>query len=62
MQAMVYEKSCIQCGLCPSLCPEVFSLDVGESARAIDGPVPEQWQPAARKAADECPVGAITLK
>ena len=24
MKAMVYQKSCIQCGLCASVCPEVF--------------------------------------
>ncbi len=35
MHAQVHEKTCICCGLCPSICPEVFSLEDGESARAI---------------------------
>ncbi len=62
MQAQVYAKSCIQCGLCATLCPAVFTLEVGEPARAIDGPVPDQFQPSAREAADDCPVGAIELR
>ena len=27
MQAMVHAKTCIQCGLCPAVCPDVFTLD-----------------------------------
>ena len=34
MYANVNRKACIQCGLCPSICPEVFSLSDGEPARA----------------------------
>lgn len=61
MQAMVYEKSCIQCGLCAELCPAVFTLEAGEPARAITGPVPQEYGPAAQAAADGCPVNAISL-
>ena len=36
MYANVLQKACIRCGLCPTICPEVFHLpDTGESARAI---------------------------
>ena len=42
MQAMVHAKTCIQCGLCPAVCPDVFTLEPGEPARAISGPVPEE--------------------
>ena len=37
MQAMVHAKTCIQCGLCPAVCPDVFTLEPGEPARAISG-------------------------
>ena len=57
MQAMVHAKTCIQCGLCPAVCPDVFTLDPGEPARAISGPVPEECRLAAQEAADSCPVG-----
>ena len=59
MQAMVHAKTCIQCGLCPAVCPDVFTLDPGEPARAISGPVPEECRLAAQEAADSCPVGAM---
>ena len=41
MYANVNQKACIQCGLCPSICPEVFSLDDGAPAHAITDAVPE---------------------
>ncbi|MFR4354254.1 MAG: ferredoxin [Oscillospiraceae bacterium] len=62
MQAMVHAKTCIQCGLCPAVCPDVFTLDPGEPARAISGPVPEECRLAAQEAADSCPVGAIEIR
>ena len=37
MKAMVYQKSCIQCGLCASVCPEVFSMRPGLPAQAQGG-------------------------
>ena len=54
MQAMVHAKTCIQCGLCPAVCPDVFTLEPGEPARAISGPVPEECRLAAQEAADSC--------
>ena len=42
MYANVNQKACIQCGLCPSICPEVFSLDDGAPAHAITDAVPEE--------------------
>ncbi|MBQ0037351.1 MAG: ferredoxin [Clostridiales bacterium] len=62
MKAMVNQKACIRCGLCPTICPEVFSLpDNGESAHAITEPVPAERQAAAQEAADNCPTGAIEI-
>ena len=52
MQAMVHAKTCIQCGLCPAVCPDVFTLEPGEPARAISGPVPEECRLAAQEAAE----------
>lgn len=62
MHAYVHRETCIQCGLCPSVCPEVFSILPGESAQAITEPVPQEYLAAAQEAADSCPVGAIELK
>ena len=30
MHAYVHRETCIQCGLCPGVCPEVFSILPGE--------------------------------
>ena len=49
MHAQVHEKTCICCGLCPSICPEVFSLEDGESARAITDPIPDELRLGHRK-------------
>ena len=62
MQAMVHAKTCIQCGLCPAVCPDVFTLEPGEPARAISGPVPEECRLAAQEAADSCPGHRGALK
>ena len=62
MHAMVEAKTCIQCGLCPSICPEVFSIQPGEPAQAITEPVPEDCRLAAQEAADSCPVAAINIR
>ena len=61
MHAIVHRETCIRCGLCPSLCPEVFDLPDDESAQVIVDPIPEDCRAAAQEAADSCPVGAIHI-
>ena len=62
MEAIVLQKACIQCGLCTSVCPEVFSIAPGEPAQAIVGPVPDDLRLAVQEAADACPVAAIEVR
>lgn len=62
MEVIVLQKACIQCGLCPTICPEVFSLTPGEPAQAITGPVPDDQKLAVQEAADSCPVAAIEVR
>ena len=50
MHAYVHRETCIQCGLCPGVCPEVFSILPGESAQAITEPVPQEYLAAAQEA------------
>jgi len=52
-------EGCIGCGLCASLCPEVFTLTDAGVARAIDGEADPSVEDAARDAQDSCPVSAI---
>ena len=51
MEAIVLQKACIRCGLCPTICPEVFSLEDGESAQAAAGPIPDSLKLAGQEAA-----------
>ncbi len=62
MYANVNQKGCIRCGLCCGICPQVFSLSEGESARAITQPVPEDCRLTVQEAADSCPTGAIEIR
>ena len=50
--------NCIGCGLCESICPEVFSIQ-GDVAVAIEGDVPATALATAAEAKEGCPVGAI---
>jgi len=53
-------SNCIGCGLCPNICPSVFTmLDEGVAA-AKDEIFPEE-EAQAREAAESCPVSAIEL-
>ena len=52
---------CTGCGLCEEACPEVFELQE-DVAKVIVGEVPPEAADAARDAADECPVEAITIE
>ena len=40
MKATVDKETCIGCGTCPEVCPEVFHMTDGGIAHAIDGEIP----------------------
>ena len=60
MKAVVDENSCIGCGLCPSICPEVFSLYEDGKAEASDN-IPDGKQDEVKDAESSCPVSAISV-
>ncbi|MBQ9974523.1 MAG: ferredoxin [Oscillospiraceae bacterium] len=53
-------SNCIGCGLCPNLCPEIFTM-TDEGVAVAKSEVGTQAEDAAREAADSCPVNAIEL-
>jgi ferredoxin len=61
MKAKVDKDTCIGCGLCPSICPEVFHMEDDGKAAAIDGEVPGEAEDSANEAEDSCPVEAISV-
>ncbi len=62
MQAKVDKDTCIGCGVCPAVCPEVFKMDSDGQAVAYVSPVPGEFEESAEEAADSCPVSAIHIE
>jgi len=61
MRALVDQDGCIACGLCASICPEVFRMtDEGPSEVYAD-PIPESVEDEAVEAQENCPVSVITV-
>ncbi len=64
MRAIVDEETCIGCGRCVEICPEVFELE-GELAVNKIGEgndIPPQYEQPCEEAASECPVEAIMIE
>ena len=62
MKAVVDKDTCIGCGLCPSLCEEVFEIcDDGYAVSKVDE-LSADLEDAAKDAESSCPVGAITVE
>lgn len=61
MKASVDQDTCIGCGLCPSICEEVFELNDEGKAYAKQPDVPDELEDTAKEAEESCPVNAITV-
>lgn len=62
MKAHVDKETCIGCGLCPSISPEVFEMDDEDGkAKEISDEVPEAAYDSAKEAEESCPVDAIKV-
>jgi len=62
MKAHVDKDTCIGCGLCPSICPDVFSMNDDGKAVAIEGDVPSEHEDGAKEGEESCPVNAIEVE
>lgn len=62
MKATVDREGCIECGLCPSVCPEVFRMGEDGPAEAYVNEVPQSAEKTAVEAQESCPVSVITVE
>lgn len=62
MKAYVSQETCISCGFCEGVCPEVFELnDEGKSVTIADE-IPNEFLSTAKDAESGCPVDAIVVE
>lgn len=62
MRAVVDRDACISCGLCESVCPDVFELDDESISVVKVDPIPEEFEDCTNEAADGCPTDAIHVE
>jgi ferredoxin len=62
MKAWVDKDGCISCGLCPTICPEVFRMGDDGLAESYVDPVPSDAEDSAKEAAESCPVSVIHVE
>ena len=62
MKAHVDHDTCIGCGVCPSVCPEVFEMRDDGLSHVIVDTIPAGAEDAAKDAEESCPVDAITVE
>lgn len=61
MTVKIDRDACIGCGLCASICPEVFEMDEENIATVVAQPSAGN-ESSAQEAAQNCPVGAIVVE
>lgn len=61
MIVTVSRETCVGCALCASTCPDVFEMQE-LVAVVLMTPVKPEYAVAARRAAEDCPVNAITVE
>lgn len=62
MKATVDREACISCGLCATLCPNVFEMDEESIAIVKVEDIAPEDEADAQNATDSCPVSAIALE
>ncbi len=62
MKATVNQDTCIGCGMCIDICPEIFKYNDEDKSESILEEIPDNLKSKANEAAEICPVEAINLE
>ncbi len=62
MKASLDRDGCISCGLCPSICPDVFRMADDGIAEVYREDVPTEAEEQAVEAQESCPVSVIIVQ
>lgn len=62
MKASLDRDGCISCGLCPSICPDVFRMADDGIAEVYREDVPAEAEEQAVEAQESCPVSVILVQ
>lgn len=62
MRAEIEREGCIACGLCASICPDVFRMGDDGPAEVYVDIVANEVEDSAMEARDNCPVSVITVE
>ena len=60
MKAVVDQETCIGCGLCAEVAPDIYEMR-GDKAVVKMDEIPEDKAEDAKNGADQCPVTAIII-
>ena len=61
MKVIVDSETCLGCGVCESIAPDIFVLGDEIYAKVIMNPIPEQMRDVVEEAVSECPEEAISI-
>ena len=62
MKGFVDKDTCVGCGVCTAICPEIFEMGDDGIAEASENEIAGNLIESAKDAEEQCPVSAITVE